>query len=173
MKKKKPSFEQAMNAATLWCNAWEEGTLSDEVLADRIGELVDSPEGARGFFVISLSGEWTLMDRLPDPIIFQLRKAGEMVVELAVKNLVMSSAMTVEHKRKKNLGHLAGSKKVARRCIDLLRLLDPNQVKIQLESVLEGTLKGEGNFVAFFKVWQYDSEQKTEISRNINAVAIH
>ena len=172
MRKKKPSFEQAMNAATLWCNAWEEGTLSDEVMADRIAELVESQDGARGFFVISLSGDWPLMDRLPDPIIFKLRNAGELVVELAVKNLVMSSAMSVEHKRNKNSKNFAGSKKVSRRCIELLKLLEPNKVKNHLESVLEGT-QGKGNFVSFFNRWGYDNEQKDEIKKNINAVAIN
>tara|TARA_Y100001968_G_scaffold254149_1_gene239942 strand:+ start:1950 stop:2468 length:519 start_codon:yes stop_codon:yes gene_type:complete len=169
MKKKKPSFEQAMNAATLWCNAWEEGNLSDEVFADRIGELVDSKEGARGFFVISLSGDCPLMDRLPDPIIFQLRKAGDLVVEITVKNLVMSSAMIVEHKRNKNLNLLSGSKKISRRCIELLRLLEPNKVKTQLEIVLEGT-KGEGDFAPFLQRWKYDKEQLIEIARYINSV---
>ena len=42
MKKQNPSFEEAMNAAAIWCTAWENGELSDEVLADRIDELLES-----------------------------------------------------------------------------------------------------------------------------------
>lgn len=37
-----PSFEQAMEITAQWLNLWDAGELSDEVLADRIGELVAS-----------------------------------------------------------------------------------------------------------------------------------
>ena len=51
------SFEEAMEAAALWCGAWEQGDLSDEVLADKVADLVASRDGARGFFVVSLPAE--------------------------------------------------------------------------------------------------------------------
>ena len=170
MKKKKPSFEQALNATTLWCNAWDKNHLSDEVLADRIAELIASEEGARGFFAISLSGDWPLMDRLPEPIIFQLRRSDKFVVELTVKNLVMSSAMSIEHRRNKDLEYLAGSERITQRCIELLKVLEPNKVKIYLESFLNG-LTGKGNYVSFFNRWKYDNEQRIAITKSINAVA--
>ena len=39
MNKLNPSFEEAINAASLWCTAWEKDELSDEVLAERVAEL--------------------------------------------------------------------------------------------------------------------------------------
>ena len=84
-----------MTAANIWCKAWDKGELSDEVLADKIGNLLTNKESARGFFVISLSSNSPLMDRLPEALVFQLREAGEIVVELAAKNLVMSTAMAI------------------------------------------------------------------------------
>ena len=60
-----PSFEQAIEITAQWLRLWEEGELSDEVLADRFAELVASRDGARGFFVVSLAGDSPLMDRLP------------------------------------------------------------------------------------------------------------
>ncbi len=71
------SFEEAMEAAALWCGAWEQGDLSDEVLADKVADLVASRDGARGFFVVSLPAENPLMDRLPEPLVMALRSAGE------------------------------------------------------------------------------------------------
>ena len=68
-----PNFQQAMEITAQWLNLWEAGELSDEVLADRVAELVASRDGARGFFVISLAGDSPLMDRLPDPLQLQLR----------------------------------------------------------------------------------------------------
>jgi hypothetical protein len=61
-----PSFPQAMEIANQWLALWEAGELSDEVLADRVSELVASRDGARGFFVVSLAGDSPLLDRLPD-----------------------------------------------------------------------------------------------------------
>jgi hypothetical protein len=60
-----PSFAQAMEITAQWIGQWEGGELSDEVLADRVGELVASRDGARGFFVVALAGDSALMDRWP------------------------------------------------------------------------------------------------------------
>ena len=43
-----PNFPQAMEITAQWLGLWEAGELSDEVLADRVGELVASRDGARG-----------------------------------------------------------------------------------------------------------------------------
>ena len=80
MSTKEPSFEQAMNAAMIWGKAWENGELSDEVLADRVSELLVSRNGVRGFFAISLSSDCPLMDRLPEPLLMQLRGSGKRVL---------------------------------------------------------------------------------------------
>ena len=66
MANQQPSFQQAMEIRAAWLQQWENEEISDEVLADRIGEMVASRDGARGFFVVSLAGESVLMDRLPD-----------------------------------------------------------------------------------------------------------
>ena len=170
MNKQKPSFEQAMNAAILWCNSWEEGSISDEVLADRVAELVETAEGARGFFVISLSIDCPLMDRLPDPLVFQLRKAGENIVELIVKNLAMSSAMACYHMINKDNKLQSESERINSRCVDILRLLEPALVKKHLEIMLDAT-KGKGKVVNFLERWNYKKQQIVAIANSINSVA--
>ena len=92
-----PSFQQAMEITAQWLQLWEHGELSDEVLADRVGELVASRDGARGFFVVSLAGDSPLMDRLPDSVVLALRGGGDGVVDLSARNLAMSTAMTLHH----------------------------------------------------------------------------
>ena len=72
MNDKKPTFKQAMEATMIWCESWENYEISDEIISDRIGVLIKTVEGARGFFVVSLSIDCPLMDRFPDPLIFQL-----------------------------------------------------------------------------------------------------
>lgn len=165
------SFQESIAQCNEWIRLWDEEQLSDDVLADAVGELVKGRDGARGFFVSSLTGDSPLMDRLPEPLIHQLRLAGEGVVDLTVRNLAMSTAMCVHHKRNEDLSMLDGSRRVKRRCIELLRALDPNQVKKRLETLLNG-LASQGKDVEFIQRWGYDQEQKEEIKAAIYSVAV-
>ncbi len=159
-----------MNAASMWCNAWDLEEISDEVLAERVSELLETSNGARGFFVISLSSNSPLMDRLPDALVFQLRKAGDIVVELTAKNFVMSSAMALHHKRNKKVDQQSTSQKIQMRCLELLRILEPNSVKKKLESLLEA-LEGKGNDMNFINRCNFDNEQHDYIFSSINSIA--
>jgi hypothetical protein len=165
-----PTFQQAMEITAQWLGLWENGELSDEVLADRVAELVASRDGARGFFVVSLAGDCPLMDRLPEPLVLQLRQAGEGVVDLSARNLAMSSAMALHHRRAGDGGQQAASERVAARCTELLRLLEPVAVKGRLEILLAAT-RGDGDDVAFLDRWGYDAEQRAAIATAIEAVA--
>lgn len=170
MNKQKPAFEQALEIASFWCNAWNQGELSDEVLADKVLDLLKQKEGARGFFVISLSSDCPLMDRLPEPLIFSLRAEGEYVIDLTIKNMAMSSAMAIFHKRNKNSDQQNSSERIKRRCIELLRLLEAKLVKERLEVLLEAT-QGNGKDVEFLRRWNYDEEQISAISESIHSIA--
>ena len=169
MNDQKPTFKQAMDATMIWCKSWENNEISDEVIADRIGELIKTVDGARGFFVISLSIDCPLMDRLPDALIFQLRSSGEIVVDLTVKNLAMSSAMVIKHGQNNDLQEFQ-SERIKIRCIELLKLLDSNKVKERLSNLLEAT-KGHGSDLGFLQRWDYNDEQINAISESIYEVA--
>ena len=166
-----PTFQQAMEITAQWLGLWENGELSDEVLADRVAELVASRDGGRGFFVVSLAGDCPLMDRLPEPLVLQLRAAGGVVVDLTARNLAMSTAMALHHQRAGDGQQQASSERVGRRCTELLRLLDPQAVKQRLETLLDASRDGQGEDVAFLERWGYDGEQKQAISTAIEAVA--
>jgi hypothetical protein len=167
---REPSFPQAMEIAAQWLGLWEHGELSDEVLADRVGELVASRDGARGFFVVALAGDCPLMDRLPEPLVIALRTAGAGVVDLTTRNLAMSTAMALHHGRSGDEAQRGGSERVAARCHELLRLLEPTAVRDRLETLLAAT-GGEGDDVAFLDRWGYDIEQRQAIAAAVLAVA--
>jgi len=164
------SFQDAIAQSSEWIRRWDQEELSDDVLADAVGLIVRERDGARGFFVASLTGESPLMDRLPEPLIHQLRMAGEGVVDLTVRNLAMSSAMAVHHKRQEDQALMEGSLRVRARCTDLLKQLDPGLVKERLEKMLQG-LDSKGEDQEFLQRWGYDDEQKAEIKTAINDVA--
>ena len=169
MNEQKPTFKEAMQASMIWCKSWENDEISDEVISDRIGELIKTIEGARGFFAVSLSIDCSLMDRFPDALIFQLRNSGEIVVDLTVKNLAMSSAMIITHRKNKDPMEMQ-SERIKIRCIELLKLLDSTQVKKRLDVLLEGT-KGNGTDLKFLNKWGYNDEQINAISESIYEVA--
>ncbi len=164
------SFQEAIAQSSEWIRRWDQEELSDDVLADAVGEIVRQRDGARGFFVASLTGESPLMDRLPDPLVYQLRLAGEDLVDLTVRNLAMSSAMGLHHKRNQDQALMEGSLRVRARCIDLLQHLEPQLVKQRLERLLEG-LDSKGEDKKFLERWGYDDEQKAEIKTAIHEVA--
>jgi hypothetical protein len=56
------------------------------------------------------------------------------------------------------------------RCTELLRLLEPEQVKARLETLLEAT-HGAGEDVAFLDRWGYDAAQRAAIAEAVLAVA--
>ena len=171
-----PSFEQAMEITVQWLALWDSGELSDEVLADRVGELVASRDGTRGFFVVALTVDGPLMDRLPEPLVAQLRAAGAGVVDLTARNLVMSTAMRLFHQRSGDVNQQNGSKRVQTRSRELLRQLDSQAVKCRLESLLaaakakpeDAAKMSDGKFMDRFG---YDLEQRQAIAEAINAVA--
>ena len=169
MNDQKPTFKQAMEATMLWCKSWENDEISDEVIADRVGELLKTIEGVRGFFVVSLTIDCPLMDRFPDPLIFQLRSSGEIVVDLTVKNLAMSSAMVITHRENKDLQEMQ-SERIKIRCIELLKLLDSNRVKKRLDALLEAT-KGNGKDLKFLNKCGYNDKQISAIEESIYEVA--
>ncbi len=168
MNNQKPTFKQAMEATMIWCKSWENDEISNEVIADRIGELIRTVEGARGFFVVSLSIDCPLMDRFPDALIFQLRGSGELIVDLTVKNLAMSSAMLIRH-RENNDPQEIQSERIKHRCIELLKLLDSSLVKKRLDVLLEAT-KGNGTDLIFLNRWNYNQKQIEAILESINEV---
>ena len=169
MNEQKPTFKEAMQASMIWCKSWENDEISDEVISDRIGDLIKTVEGARGFFVVSLSIDCPLMDRFPDALIFQLRSSGKIVVDLTVKNLAMSSAMIITHRKNKDPMEIQ-SKRIKIRCIELLKLLDSTQVKKRLDVLLEAT-KGNGTDLKFINKWGYNDKQINAISESIYEVA--
>ena len=169
MNEQKPTFKEAMQASMIWCKSWENDEISDEVISDRVGELIKTVEGARGFFVVSLSIDCPLMDRFPDALIFQLRSSGEIIVDLIVKNLAMSSAMIITHRNNKDPQERQ-SERIKIRCIELLKLLDSTQVKKRLNVLLEAT-KGNGKDLKFLNKWGYSDEQINAISESIYEVA--
>ena len=166
---KETSFIQAINISAKWCKEWGEELLSEEVLADRISELIKTKNGLRGFFAYALSDQdCYLLDKLPFSIVLKLQEGGNDVVEIVVKNLIMSSAQIVIHDREKNLEYKSNSENISERCKEILRLLETKYVTKTINQIIKN-LDNLGN--SFDKSKKYDEEQKEFIKKQIFDVA--
>ena len=166
---KEASFTQAINISALWCKEWGEDLLSEEVLADRISELIKSKNGLRGFFAYALSDrDCYLLDKLPSSIIFMLTEGGGEVVEILVKNLLMSSAQIIVHHRENNLDYKLTSENISERCKGILRVLETKLVTKTINQIVKD-LDNMGN--SFDKSIKYDNQQKEFIKQQIYDIA--
>ena len=166
---KEASFTQAINISAQWCKEWGEDLLSEEVLADRIAELIKTRNGLRGFFAYALSDkDCLLLDKLPFSLIFKMNEGGDAVVEIIVKNLVMSSAQIIIHRRDKNHAYEITSENISNRCKAILRLLDTKLVTKTINQVVSD-LDNMGN--SFDNSIKYDSEQKQFIKKQFLDIA--
>ena len=174
MKKKtiisqEPSFIQSINISKDWCKDWEDDLLSDEVLADRIKELIKTKNGTRGFFAYALSDrQCTLLDKLPSSLMFTLREKGDQIVEITIKNLFMSSAQIINHQRDKNFEYAERSNNISERCVNLLKELDTKLVTKKINQLLS-EIDNMGN--SFDNQVKYSAEQKNFIKEKINEIA--
>ena len=166
---KEASFTQAINISAKWCKEWGEDLLSEEVLADRIAELIKTKNGLRGFFAYALSDkDCLLLDKLPYSLIYKLNEGGDAVVEIVVKNLIMSSAQIIIHRRDNNHEYEIISENISDRCKAILRLLDTKSVMKSVNQVLRNL---DTMVNIFNNSIKYDSEQKEFIKKQILDIA--
>ena len=166
---KEASFEQAYEIAEKWCKEWEEDLLSEEVLADRVAELIKTKNGIRGFFAYALSDQnCSLLDKLPHSLVFKFIEIGIDVVEITIKNLIMSSAQIIIHQREQNLKYKLTSEIISERCKTILRILDTKIVTKASNNIIND-LNNLGN--SLDNSIKYDDEQKEFIKKQIFGIA--
>lgn len=154
------TFEAAIELTQSLLSAIEGDRLSQPEIEQAVASLVKTSNGARGFFVTYLTDDRDLADRPSPGVLDALRQAPEIVAELLVKNLAMSSAMVVHHSRHHNAQMAAGSARVQRRSRHLIQTLQMPACQTAIEQILESLGTGEGEYEEFFQRWGYDEEQK-------------
>ncbi|MCT7990391.1 hypothetical protein [Laspinema olomoucense] len=164
------SFPEAIALTQSFLEQMATGALSETEIAQVTENLVRTENGARGFFVTYLSDEGTLPDR-PSPGIFQgLGSSEEIVSELMVKNLAMSSAMVIAHRRSGDETTAQGSERVRDRSTVIIQTLALPTMHRKIESLLETIRSGTGSYQSFLERWKYDAEQKAAIATALQAV---
>ena len=109
-----------------------------------------------------------MLDKLPFSLIYKLNEGGDCVTDIVVKNLIMSSAQIIIHRRDNNYEYEINSENISDRCKAILRLLETKSVIKSVNQVLKD-LDDLGN--SFDNSTKYDSEQKEFIKRQILDIA--
>jgi len=164
------SFEEAKSFTQSLLEEIETGKLSEVETQDGITSLVKSENGARGFFVTYLTGDYELADNPSNAVINALKSAPETVSELLVKNLAMSAAMAVTHRRNNDEEMAKGSERVRQRTVNIIKQVKLDSVSQELSQLQQSLTTGEGSYQAFLQRWGYDTEQKQVIELALSEV---
>lgn len=162
------TFEQAIDVTQSLMAKMQNNQLSEVDLEATLSALVASENGARGFFVTYLTDEGALPDRPSDAVIRALQSSPKVVSELLVKNLAMSSAMAIAHRRNQNEPMAQGSDRVQRRTIDLIQKVQLPEVHEKAAKLRQSAATGEGDYQTFLARWGYDAEQRQVIQQQLD-----
>jgi hypothetical protein len=144
-----------------------------DALQTAITELVQTDNGARGFFVTWLTGESPLADQPPGAVLAALKTAPERVAELLTKNLAMATAMELTHLRQQAPEQAAGSARVQQRTRHLIQLLQaelPGLTACLQALATSVTSTDAGQYQGFLQRWGYDLEQRQAIQAVLSQV---
>jgi hypothetical protein len=165
------SFEGAIALTQGLLEQIDAGTLTDAQVEEVIACLVQTSNGARGFFVTYLTDDRALADQPSDGVIRALKAASDQVAELLVKNLAMSSAMAIAHRRNHDEAMTQGSERVRSRTTHLIQRLQLPQVTTLAQQVYESAMTGTGIYQSFLDRWGYDAEQRQQIAEVMSEVS--
>lgn len=167
-----PTFEQAIALTQTLLNRVEQGALSPEQTEHTIAQLVATMNGARGFFVAFLTDERSPDQSTSEAVLRALSQAPETVASLLVKNLAMSSAMAIAHRRRDDEANAQGSERVRSRTLDLLRQLASSTVQTEVQNLKTSLESDEGSYHSFLTRWGYDEEQRQAIKTACSQLSI-
>lgn len=161
------TFEQAI-AQTQALLSQAEVEESPEIVA-AIAELVKTESGARGFFATYLTSA-SIADNPSIPVIQALQSNPDVVADLLIKNLAMSAAQAVFHRRNHKEDLAEASEQVRQRTARLIKLVNMPAVYDCSEKLLASATTGEGSYKGFLERWGYDAEQRQVICKALQQV---
>ncbi len=134
--------------------------LEPAALEANVAALVATMNGARGFFVTFLTNEFELAQEQEDAIATALRTAPDTIAGLLVKNLVMSTAMTLTHSRQNHPDMVQQSQLTKERTATIINRLKLPAVDQEAQQLWQSLTTDTGSYTEFLQKWGYDTEQK-------------
>lgn len=159
------SFEEAIALTEKFIK--EIPQLSESEKETIVSSLVLTENGARGFFVTYLTSDNILVDQKSSGISKALTTSPEIVSELLVKNVAMSTGMKITHERNNNLEMAQKSDRVTQRSFALIKDISLGEIKEKTNSLINTIKEEKGVYQEFLNRWGYDDEQKQAMKKQL------
>ncbi|PSF38199.1 hypothetical protein C7H19_06930 [Aphanothece hegewaldii CCALA 016] len=166
------SFEEAIDITQSLILKMKTNELSASEIESMIVALVKTENGARGFFVTYLTVVDKIADHPSPEVINALKASPEIVSQLLVKNLAMSTATAILHRRNDDQEMAQGSDQVRHRTTHLIKQLPSDTLSNHLNQLKESLEQNKGEYTDFLKRWKYDTEQKEAIYQSLLSLEV-
>ena len=128
-----------------------------------IATLLEQLPGARGFFVAYLTGDHAAADPPHPSILAGLRRSPQQSTTMLTKNLAMSTAMALVHRRQNNAEMAQQSMQVRSRTMALIAALGLPELSSELAQLQAAASDADNAYTPFLQRWNYDAEQRQHI----------
>jgi hypothetical protein len=142
-------------------------SLDTDTITQKLTELVSTENGARGFFVTYLTSDLPYTEHPSLEVITALKTSPILVNELLVKNLAMSTAMVIYHRKQGDEENARGSERVQEKTGQLIKQLLSQSLGEKLQQLATSLNTGQGEYQAFLERWGYDDCQRQAIAEII------
>jgi hypothetical protein len=168
------TFEEAIAITQTILDHMERRELPDAEIERAVAALITTESGGRGFFLTYLTDKRSLANQPSAAVINALHSSPDIVAKLLVKNLAMSTAMAMTHRRNQNEAMAEGSDRVRSRAMHLIELIQLPRVAQEAQLLHESATTGIGEYQKFLERWGYDAEQRQVIQQVLEeAIALH
>ncbi len=138
--------------------------LDIDTITQKLTDLVSTENGARGFFVTYLTSDLPYTEHPSLEVITALKTSPILVNELLVKNLAMSTAMVIYHRKQGDEENARGSERVEEKTGQLIKQLLSQSLAEKLQQLATSLNTGQGEYQAFLERWGYDDCQRQAIA---------
>jgi hypothetical protein len=164
-------FDEAIDLTQVFLLQLKQNQLTSDKILDFVSALMQTANGARGFFVTYLTGSDPICDQSQPEIIAALAANPSIADDLLVKNIAMSTAQQIYHQRRNDSDMMASSATVATRTTKIIQQLNSPQIQSMCRELVTTIQTGTGSYTDFLTRWGYDDEQKNSIAQAVSQLS--
>ena len=165
-------FDEAIDLTQIFLTQLQKHELTSSQILDFVSALIQTANGARGFFVTYLTAPDPICDGTIPEIIAAIAAHPEIAADLLVKNIAMSTGQQLYHQRRNDSEMMASSARVAARTTTIIKQLNLPQIQDMCRELVNTIQTGTGSYNEFLTRWGYDDEQKKSIGQIVTQLII-
>jgi hypothetical protein len=165
-------FDAAIDLTQVFLTQLKKQELTSAQILDFVSALIQTANGARGFFVTYLTSPDPICDEPQPEIITAIATHPEIAADLLVKNIAMSTAQQLYHQRRNDSEMMASSATVAARTTKMIEALNLPQIQAMFRELASTIQTGTGSYTEFLTRWGYDDEQKQSIGQIVSQLIV-